>query len=283
MSKDEAARVPPISTTLADDIEVRGQRLARDLIGKVDFTAMFLLDLDGELPSPAKKRVVDSVLVALMEHGTTPSSLTTRIVLDGAPESLQGAVAAGLLATGSRFLGTVDRVAESVQRVSASGASLHQGATAEVKRLRAAGEPVPGVGHNLHATLDPRVERLLGIAADEGLSGRNVEALRALHAAAKAVTGRALVLNAAGAIGAILSDLGYEPGQVRGFALVARCAGLFAHAVDEMRQPLARSVWQRVHEEVNAPAGPAAGAILAPREAGPHADDGGCLDRLRDP
>lgn len=271
MSGGDAARVPPISTTLEEDIEVRGQRLARDLIGQVDFTAMFLLDLDGELPSPAKKRVVDSVLVALMEHGTTPSSLTTRLVLDGAPESLQGAVAAGLLATGSRFLGTIDRVAASVQQVSPA-AALDPAAAAEVRRLLDAGEPVPGVGHNLHATLDPRVERLLAIASEEGLGGRNVEALHALHRAAREATGRPLVLNAAGAIGAILSDLGYAPGQVRGFALVARCAGLFAHAVDEMRQPLARPVWQRVHEEVNAPAGPRAGAILA-REAGTHADD----------
>lgn len=271
MSGGDAARVPPISTTLEEDIEVRGQRLARDLIGQVDFTAMFLLDLDGELPSPAKKRVVDSVLVALMEHGTTPSSLTTRLVLDGAPESLQGAVAAGLLATGSRFLGTIDRVAASVQRVSPA-AALDPAAAAEVRRLLDAGEPVPGVGHNLHATVDPRVERLLAIASEEGLGGRNVEALHALHRAAREATGRPLVLNAAGAIGAILSDLGYAPGQVRGFALVARCAGLFAHAVDEMRQPLARPVWQRVHEEVNAPAGPRAGAILA-REAGTHADD----------
>jgi citrate synthase len=263
MSAADAARVPPISTTLEEDIEVRGQRLARDLIGQVDFTTMFLLDLDGELPSPAKKRVVDSILVAPMEHGTTPSSLTTRLVLDGAPESLQGAVAAGLLATGSRFLGTIDRVAASVQRVAASAAPLDAAARAEVQRLGEADEPVPGVGHNLHPALDPRVERLLEVAAEEGLSGRNVEALQALHRAARAATGRPLVLNAAGAIGAILSDLGYEPGQVRGFALVARCAGLFAHAVDEVRAPLARPVWQRLHEEVNRPASPRPGSILA--------------------
>lgn len=255
MADPSAPDPPPISTTLADEIEVRGYKLAGELIGELSFTAMFLLDLDGEMPSPAKVRVVDSVLVALMEHGTTPSSLASRLVLDGAPESVQGAVAAGLLATGSRFLGTIDRVADSLQRVVGADGSLESAAAEEVERLRAAGERVPGMGHNLHGDVDPRVARILAVAAEEGLAGRHVEALHALHAAGQAAAGRPLVLNAVGAIGAVLSDLGYAPDQTRGFALVARCAGLFAHVVDEGREPIARGVWQRVHEEVNHPPG----------------------------
>jgi citrate synthase len=244
---------PPISTTLDDEIEVRGRKLAGELIGEVGFTAMFLLDLDGEMPSAAKVRVVDSVLVALMEHGTTPSSLASRLVLDGAPESMQGAIAAGLLATGSRFLGTIDQVADSLQRVVAADGPLQRAAADEVARLRSAGERVPGMGHNLHGAVDPRVERLLAVAAAEGLADKHVHALHALHRAGQAAAGRPLVLNAVGAIGAVLSDLGYAPDQLRGFAVVARCAGLFAHVVDERREPIAREVWQRVHEERNHP------------------------------
>ena len=98
-------RPPPISTTEGDEIIVRGYRLAGDLLGKVGFTEMFLLDMDGTMPDPHRVRMVDAVLVALMEHGITPSTLAARLVLDGAPEATQGAVAAGLLAVGSRFLG----------------------------------------------------------------------------------------------------------------------------------------------------------------------------------
>ena len=99
----------PISTTEGDEIIVRGHRLAGELLGRVSFTEMFLLDMDGALPDPHRVRMVDAVLVALMEHGITPSTLAARLVLDGAPEATQGAVAAGLLAVGSRFLGTSSR------------------------------------------------------------------------------------------------------------------------------------------------------------------------------
>ncbi|MBS1842807.1 MAG: citryl-CoA lyase [Actinobacteria bacterium] len=241
----------PISITRGSDIEVRGRQLAAELIGKVGFTEMFLLDLDGELPSPQRRRVVDTVLVTLMEHGTTPSSLASRLTLEGAPESLQGAIASGLLAVGSRFLGTIDQVAACLQAVVAAGGPADDAATEEVERLRAAGERVPGVGHNLHAEVDPRPEQLFRVLEEEGFRGAYVEALEAMHGAAEGQLGRPMVLNAAGAVGAALSELGYQPDEVRGFAVVARCAGLFAHIVDERRRPIAREVWQGVHERYN--------------------------------
>jgi citrate synthase len=55
-----------------------------------------------------------------------------------------------------------------------------------------------------------------------------------------------LIPNAAGAIAAVLLDLGFTPEQTRGFALVARCAGLVAHASDEATSHRARAVWERL-------------------------------------
>jgi citrate synthase len=236
-----------ISITEGDDIIVRGHRL-EELIGAVSFTAMFLLDLDGEMPSPGRVAVADAVLVALMEHGLTPSTVAARLVLDGAPEAFQGAVAAGLLSTGSRFLGTVEQVAETVQRV-AAGSDLASSAQAEVEQAIAAGRRVPGVGHNLHAEVDPRVEKLFGIARSAGEAGRHVDALLALHGAAERALRRSLVINAAGAVGAILSDLGYAPPVARGFAVLARCAGLVAHLADEQCRPMARAIWQPLNHD----------------------------------
>jgi citrate synthase len=231
-----------------DEIIVRGYNLSSELIGKLGFTAMFLLDLDGVIPTPARVRVVDSILVALMEHGITPSTLAGRLVLDGAPEAAQGAVAAGLLATGSRFLGTSEEAARLLQGVVAAGTNLEEASRTAIRELIATDSRVPGLGHNLHKKTDPRVRALIGVAREEGQAGRHVEALGALESAAQSELGRPLLVNAAGAVGAILSDLGYRPEDVRSFALVARCAGLVAHIAEERREPMARSVWVGLQE-----------------------------------
>jgi citrate synthase len=237
---------PPIATSEGDEIVVRGVHLARDAIGRLTFTELFLLDLDGQRPIPHRVRVVDAILVALMEHGITPSTLAARLVLDGAPEATQGAVAAGLLATGSRFLGTIEQVAELLQSI-VSESDTAAAAASRVATILAAGGRVPGLGHNLHERVDPRVEALQRVAAEEEYLGSHSAALSVLQQVAAERVGRPLIVNAAGAIGAILSDLGYPPARVRGFALVARAAGLVAHVADEQERPIAREVWVEAH------------------------------------
>lgn len=239
-----------------DRIEIGGHDVT-GLIGSTSFTEALLLGIDGRRPDEGRVRLVDAVLVSIMEHGITPSSLATRLVVDGAPESLSGAVAAGLLAVGSRFLGTIEQAAallETIVESAGRGGDLERACEAEVTRLIDGGARIPGVGHNLHRTTDPRVEILLGLAQDEQLAGSHVAAFQLLPAVIERTLGRRLVPNAAGAVGAILTDLGYRSDAVRGFALVARCAGLFAHALDERREPQARAIWQAANrQEASAP------------------------------
>ena len=233
-----------------DRITVRGHDLATEIIGQMTFTELLLLDVRGELPGPAEVRVVDAVLVALMEHGLTPSSVVTRLALDAAPESLQGAMSAGMLAVGSRFLGVIEDVARLLQGVVADAGDEgpEVAARTHVQRLLAGGHRVPGFGHNLFAESDPRVEALLGVARHEGVAGPHTNALPFVRDAVAAALRRPIPINTTGAVGAILSDLGNPPEIVRGFALVARCAGLLAHVADERRLPLGRTFWEQLRD-----------------------------------
>jgi citrate synthase len=253
MDETPSTAMPQIARVTPEGIVVRDRDLSHDLIGKLTFTEMMLLDLSGELPSPAEVRAVDAAMVTIMEHGVTPSSLTTRLVLDGAPESLQGAIAAGLLATGSRFLGVIEQAAETLDAVVAAavGGDLASAARAAAAERLADGGHLPGFGHHVHRGGDPRVQALRDVAVEEALAGTYFAALDALAAAA-AQRGLEVPVNAAGAVAALLREVGVPTAGMRGFALVARCAGLFAHALDERRSPSVRGAWTALEREMAA-------------------------------
>ncbi len=67
--------------------------------------------------------------------------------------------------------------------------------------------------------------------------------------AAERATGRALPINATGAIGAIASELEIPWRTCRGLAVMARAIGLVAHLQEELEDPLAGEIWARVEEE----------------------------------
>ena len=230
-----------IARAEADRITVRGHDLA-DLIGRVSLGDMAFLELTGRLPAPEESVVFNAIAVALVEHGLTPSAIAARMTLLGAPESLQGAVAAGLLGLGDRFGGPVENVARMLQEAVGGPQEI-------VAALRARKEAVPGIGHPQHTEADPRVNRLFQVAAENGLRGASVDLMERIAAEASRQTGRHLPVNATGAIGAIATELGLPWRVCRGLAVMARAIGLVAHVEEEMRSPIAGEVWRRVETE----------------------------------
>ena len=61
-----------------------------------------------------------------------------------------------------------------------------------------------------------------------------------------AVLGRRLPLNGAGVCGAALADLGLPIDLLRGFALLARTAGLLGQLAEERRRPIGMDVYRAV-------------------------------------
>jgi len=230
-----------IGKTTPDTITVRGRNLATELMGHVTFTELAFFLTAARMPSPGETRLFDAALVALADHGLTPSVLAARLTWTGATESLQGAVAAGLLGAGNVFLGVVEDTARFLAAILAdpTEGAAERAVQAEID----AGRRIPGLGHPVHKVEDPRTPRLYAIAEGAQIPTRHLTLLRTVAEVHAGLTGKALPINGAGVAGAAFADLGFPPAIVRGFALLARAAGLVGHLAEEMEHPIGRRLW----------------------------------------
>lgn len=249
---DELAFPTSLGTSSADQIRLLGQDLTADLMGKVGFGELAFWLVALRRPTAAETRVFEAVLVALADHGFTPTAIAARLTYLSAPDSLQGALAAGLLGGGSRFLGVTEDC----------GAFLHEAlrgqdppeddagwdalAVSVVQKAKDAKRFVPGLGHPVHKVQDPRTPVLIGIAEEEGLRGPHLRLFEAIGRVHEQVLGRRLPLNGAGVCGAALADLGLPIELLRGFALLARAAGLLGQLAEEHRRPIGMDAYRTI-------------------------------------
>jgi citrate synthase len=84
------------------------------------------------------------------------------------------------------------------------------------------------------------------IAGEEGLVGPHLQLFAAIGRVHPQVLGRTLPLNGAGVCGAALADLGLPLPLLRGFALLARTAGLIGQLAEELRRPVAEDIFLSV-------------------------------------
>jgi citrate synthase len=235
-------------------ITLLGHDLARDVMGEVGFGELAFWLAAQRRPTPGETRVFEAVLAALADHGFTPTAIVTRLTYLSAPDSVQGALAAGLLGGGSRFLGVTEDTGRFLHDVLTSvdgdlpsdGAGWDALALRTVQREREAKRFVPGLGHHVHKDGDPRTPRLMRIATEEGLYGPHLSLFAAIGRVHPEVLGKTLPLNGAGVCGAALADLGLPLELLRGFALLARTAGLIGQLAEELRNPVANDIFLSV-------------------------------------
>lgn len=232
-----------------DNITIRGQDLVNGLIGKVSFTEAWLIQALGDKPTTQQLRIVDAVLVTIMEHGLVPSVIASRLTIYGAPESFQGAIAAGLLGIGDRYAGTASECGALFERVCASEDKESE-ALKVVREYRAKKRPLPGFGHPIHKGTDPRVVRLLAVCEEVGVSGEYIKVMRMIEAALSGELNKTIVTNVSAAIGAALAEVSIPSQMMRGVVLTARCAGLVGHLLEEMNNPAAPALWDGAQEAV---------------------------------
>ena len=246
--------VTHISQAYPDRVEVRGRDLCSDLMGRLSFTEYFHLLLTGGEPTEDQRYFLDLLLVAIAEHGMMPTNVAARMTLAADPESLQGAVAAGILGCGPVILGTAEscaRLLEDAQARVASGTAPEAVAGDVARELHSSGARAPGFGHPVHRPLDPRAERILELADARGVSGPYVLLARLLRESVAEAWGRPLTMNVSMPIAAVMLELGFPSAAVKSIPILARTAGLLAHLAEERRAPLGLQMAARAEEAVD--------------------------------
>jgi citrate synthase len=226
--------VTRISKAYPDRVEVRGRDLTSDLMGRLSFTEYFHLLLAGREPTEEQRFFLDLLLVAIAEHGLMPTNVAARMTLAADPDSLQGAVAAGILGCGPVLLGTAEECARLLHELRESGRDPADAA----RELHGSGARIPGFGHPVHRPVDPRAERILELADERGVSGPHVALARSLRDAVAEARGKPLTMNVSLPIAAVMLDLGFEPAAVKAVPILARTASLLAHLAEEREQPV---------------------------------------------
>jgi citrate synthase len=230
-----------IATADAAGVTVRGRDLVGDVMGRLSFTAYFYFLVTGREPTEQQRYFLDLLLVAIAEHGLTPAAVATRVTLAAAPDSIQGAVAAGLLGTGPVILGASETCARLIVEAKgriAGGASADAAIASIVADLRTRGEKMPGYGHPVHKDGDPRAEKILALAAEKSVAGQAIDIARRFTPAVARAWGRPLPMNVSMAIAACLIDLDFPPAMAKAIPLLARTAGLLAHVAEEQQRPI---------------------------------------------
>ena len=236
----------------ADSITVRGRDLASELMGQVTFTELAFLLVQGRRAD----RRGDGAARRRAGVARRP-----RADADGAGGPADAHGRAGV-APGRRRGGPAGRRHGVPRRRRGHGrlpgrdprpparppttTALARAAAALSAPRPTAGGRIPGLGHPIHKVEDPRTPRIYAIAAEQGARGHTCGRCGSWPSAPRRRRARPLPINGAGVAGAALADLGFPARIVRGFALLARTAGLVAHLAEEMQRPLGMPLFRDV-------------------------------------
>jgi citrate synthase len=241
-----------IAWSSPDSITIFGRSLPDEILGHLSFGDMAFLELTARIPTPNESRMFNAMLVTLVEHGLTPSTMVARLTYLGAPEAMQAAVAAGLSGLGTVFVGSVEGSAKMLSEALPDRTAAHDAdelARGIVAKFAATKAIIPGIGHPFHKPIDPRTPRLIAIAQETGFDGPYVGLIQKVAAEAGRLRKRDLPCNATGILGALACEMGFDWKICRGLGVMARAVGIVGHILEESRNPIAADLWLRTEEE----------------------------------
>jgi citrate synthase len=217
-------------------LRVRGHDVL-GLMKDASFTDLIFLLHHDRLPSAGERRLLDAILIGVADHGSgAPSCAAARLAASGNRQSLSAAVAAGVLTIGDEHggagSGCMELIEAGIRDAKRDAASFDAVAARLVDEAKAANTRLPGFGHRVHSTVDPRVDVLFTLAQANGLAGDGIRFARALEAAIRERI-KPIPLNIDGALAAVLFDLGLPSMVGKLMFIVGRVAGLSAEVLEE--------------------------------------------------
>jgi citrate synthase len=228
-----------ISRVAQGKVLLRGYSLD-ELIASRSYAEGVFLTLRGELPTPQEARVMDAMLMTLLDHGFVAASvLAARYCASGNPQLIPG-TAAGLLTAGSNTISpqhSAEFLEHALDLMRSEKLTMEETAKRVVAKVRAEKRRIPGLGHPTHKGDDFRATRLREIAEECGLVGDRVRMFEAIHAEFQRATGKAgICINIDGMLGAVMSEMGFRPMQMASVALLSVLPGIMAHVMEEIEE-----------------------------------------------
>ncbi|HEY9582887.1 MAG TPA: citrate/2-methylcitrate synthase [Candidatus Paceibacterota bacterium] len=196
------------------------------LIGKVSFAQAILSMLTGRECDVGELEFFEVLLVAGMDNGIEAPSVFVPRVVASTGNSINTALAAGVLAIGDYHGGAIEACVNYLN----SG----KDASAIVGEVLAKNERMPGYGHKIYKDADPRVTAIYQVAEKVGKMGKFMKLAREIEKELASQSGKKLPLNIDGAIAGVMCELGLDARYGKAIFALSRLPNMARHVIEEL-------------------------------------------------
>lgn len=212
--------------------------------------AIYRAFVGEENPDPRKVRLLEAMVSACVDHGVTPPSTQTTLLLASARSSFEVALAGGVQAITDVHGGAGAKAAEFfmdiIKKAKEKNFTLEESSFEVVDKISRSGKRIQGLGHRIH-TQDPRRDILWKLAEEAEEAKECVRISKMLSKIFHQVKGMTLPINVDGVIGAIVADMGLKSILAKVIFIFGRIVGLAAHYFEEVQTqaPMRRIMFEQ--------------------------------------